>query len=114
MHNNLQHFICHSFDDQGWHDPALAAAEFVHVDLSRETDNERLNEMSILSFLKTHTWKDPMKKFIGLGHYRRWLDLSSIDRLENGTAYVHFERQPMHLDKIWEVYHSKEYLDTFF
>lgn len=57
-HNNLKYFICHSFNDRGWDDPALSSAMYIHVDLSREKDNDKLNEMSIVTWLDGRSWRE--------------------------------------------------------
>lgn len=113
-HNNLTYYICHSFADQAWREPELDLATFVHVDVSRTKHNENINELGILEFLDNISWRDPAKHFYGLGHYRRWLDITTVDKLENGKAYVHIEPQPGKLIDIWAIYHSKEYLEKFF
>lgn len=97
-HNKLKYFICHSFNDQAWQSPDLSRSTFAHVDLSGSRDNQYLNEMSILQILDSTAWKDIGKRFYGLGHYRRWLDIEKIEKLEDSRAYVHFEKQPMPLD----------------
>lgn len=93
-HNNLKYFICHYFADQAWHDPDLASSVYVHVDLSKEPYNDKLNDNSIVTWLEDRSWKDPMKTFIGIGHYRKYLDVSKIDILDSKKAYVHNEPQP--------------------
>lgn len=112
-HNNLKYFICHYFADQAWHDPDLASSIYVHVDLSKEPYNDKLNDNSIVTWLEDRSWKDPMKTFVGIGHYRKYLDVSKIDTLDSKKAYVHNEPQPMPARQMWHIYHSKEYLDEF-
>lgn len=112
-HNNLKHFICHYFADQAWNDPDLASSIYVHVDLSKEPYNDKLNDNSIVTWLEDRSWKDPMKTFVGIGHYRKYLDVSKIDTLDSNKAYVHNEPQPMPARQCWCMYHSKEYLDEF-
>lgn len=34
--NSIAYFICHSFNDEGWHEPSLQTTTYVHADLSKE------------------------------------------------------------------------------
>lgn len=67
----------------------------------------------MLTWLDGRAWKEPAKKWAGIGHYRRWIDLDSIEKLDKSCAYICNEPQPACPRAVWETYHSKEWLDRF-
>ena len=126
----LVHFVVHSFKDyvqemfDGFYTPSN-----IHLDLSGVPLNEHFNECSIVD--SDEMWKclsrhhydvdengevvydhDCSPLFAALGQYRRMLDFKEED-LDESTALVDIEPQPLPLWKIWSVYHCAQFFSDF-
>jgi len=73
--------------------------------------NEHYNECSIVD--SDEMWKClNQHDFAALGQYRRLLDFKEED-LDEQTALVDIEPQPLPLWKIWSVYHCAQFFSDF-
>lgn len=126
----LVHFVVHSFKDcvkemfDGFYSPSS-----IYIDLSKVPLNEQFNECSIVdsddiwNCLSRHYYDvdengevvydhDCSPLYVALGQYRRVLDFKEED-LEEKTALVDIEPQPLPLWKIWHVYHCAQFFSDF-
>lgn len=108
--NDVRILVAHSFRDSSWTDPALGSGRYVHMDLSREPDNENWGEVSTIDWVKDRPQEIEDALFIGTAQYRRRLVERDITEKQ---ALVHYEDYGQNLYLDWNIRHSTAYLQDF-
>lgn len=75
--------------------------------------NPYLNEATAIYWMINNFMLLENPDFVGLCHYRRYLDLSSIDPSQD-TIYCNVIKNPVSVGNAFSLYHNKTDLDIFF